>query len=73
MHESFYQIVEESSSRLVVELLAMNEKAKQREELMEKMERERMEAEQWFVVRQEDMENLRKQEVLGNTPYFMLL
>ncbi|XP_064616139.1 E3 ubiquitin-protein ligase LRSAM1-like isoform X2 [Liolophura sinensis] len=58
------QEVELRAADLMNQLLQMNEKARKTEELLEKMEKERIEQEEWFVVRQEESENLRKQEVL---------
>lgn len=49
----------------------MQEKARKTEELLELMERERIEEEELFVVRNEEMQNLRKQEVLS-THYSLL-
>ncbi|XP_064648999.1 E3 ubiquitin-protein ligase LRSAM1-like [Lineus longissimus] len=57
--------VEKTASQLIEALLAMNEKAMKREELLEKMERERIEAEELFIVRQEESHNLRKEDVLA--------
>jgi hypothetical protein len=59
----------------------MQEKARKTEEILEIMEQERIEEEQWFVVRSEEIQNLRKQEVLSvytcinvkATPMFSLL
>lgn len=41
----------------------MNEKARKAESLLEQMELERMRREEWFIVRQEEAENVRKAEV----------
>lgn len=46
-------------------MLEMQEKARKTEELLELMERERIEEEELFVVRNEELQNLRKQEVLS--------
>lgn len=52
-------------------MLEMQEKARKTEELLELMERERIEEEELFVVRNEELQNLRKQEVLST--YYSLL
>nr|NP_001071929.1 zinc finger protein [Ciona intestinalis]BAE93329.1 zinc finger protein [Ciona intestinalis] len=57
--------VEEEASRLVNKLVSMNIGAKQREEMLEGMERERMEQEERFKVTQEDIDKLRKKETLA--------
>ena len=46
-------------------MLEMNEKARKAEELLEIIEKERMEAEEWFIVRSEEVQNLRKEEILS--------
>lgn len=46
-------------------MLEMQEKARKTEELLELMEHERIEEEELFVVRNEELQNLRKQEVLS--------
>jgi len=56
---------EENASRLVTQMLEMNEKAQKTEELLDALEKERIETEQWFVVRQEEANNLRTVEVLA--------
>ncbi|XP_078489106.1 zinc finger protein isoform X2 [Ciona intestinalis] len=57
--------VEDEASRLVNKLVSMNIGAKQREEMLEGMERERMEQEERFKVTQEDIDKLRKKETLA--------
>uniref|UniRef100_K1QGE1 E3 ubiquitin-protein ligase LRSAM1 n=1 Tax=Magallana gigas TaxID=29159 RepID=K1QGE1_MAGGI len=56
--------VEIGTDVLIKNMLEMQEKARKTEELLELMERERIEEEELFVVRNEEMQNLRKQEVL---------
>lgn len=51
-------------------MLEMQEKARKTEELLELMERERIEEEELFVVRNEELQNLRKQEVLSTYTYY---
>ncbi|XP_056011978.1 E3 ubiquitin-protein ligase LRSAM1-like [Ostrea edulis] len=60
----YIQQVEDSTDDLIKHMLQMQEKARKTEEILEIMERERIEEEQWFVVRSEEIQNLRKQEVL---------
>lgn len=56
--------VEIGTDVLIKNMLEMQEKARKTEELLELMERERIEEEELFVVRNEELQNLRKQEVL---------
>ncbi|XP_012944566.1 E3 ubiquitin-protein ligase LRSAM1 [Aplysia californica] len=56
--------VENGASSLLSQLLDYNVKAKETEELLEMMEEERMKEDDWFTVRWEELQNLRKQEVL---------
>ncbi|BFZ05902.1 hypothetical protein BsWGS_08941 [Bradybaena similaris] len=58
--------IENGASTLLAELLDYNKKAKETEKLMEIMEIERMKEENWFTVRWEELQNLRKQEILDN-------
>ncbi|CAG5134008.1 unnamed protein product [Candidula unifasciata] len=58
--------IENGASTLLAELLDYNLKAQETEKLMEIMESERMKEENWFTVRWEELENLRKQEILDN-------
>ena len=55
---------EQNASRLVEQILMMNEKARKTEALLEAMEQERIEREQLFKVRKEEIDNLRQKEVL---------
>ena len=55
---------EQNAAKLVHKLVELGEKARRNEEILEQMEQERMEAEEWFIVRQEEVENLRKKDVL---------
>ncbi|KAL5012900.1 hypothetical protein ScPMuIL_011451 [Solemya velum] len=61
---SCLQEVERDAEELINHMLVMNEKAKKSEALVEAMEKERMSREDWFVVRWEEMQNLRQKEVL---------
>ncbi|KAK3088307.1 hypothetical protein FSP39_017332 [Pinctada imbricata] len=63
---AYLQEVEEGTSSLIKKMLEMNEKARKAEELLEAVEKERMEAEEWFTVRSEEIQNLRKEEILRN-------
>ncbi|ELT97818.1 hypothetical protein CAPTEDRAFT_217214 [Capitella teleta] len=56
---------EENAMHLVSKLIEVNEKANRTEELLDQLEQERIHTEQWFVVRQEEMNNIRTQEVLN--------
>ncbi|CAH1786507.1 unnamed protein product [Owenia fusiformis] len=56
--------VERDVTNLTNELLEMSEKARKTESFLERIEQERIESEEWFRVRQEESENLRKQDVL---------
>lgn len=60
----YMQQVEIGTDVLIKNMLEMQEKARKTEELLELMERERIEEEELFVVRNEELQNLRKQEVL---------
>nr|XP_022321142.1 E3 ubiquitin-protein ligase LRSAM1-like [Crassostrea virginica]XP_022321143.1 E3 ubiquitin-protein ligase LRSAM1-like [Crassostrea virginica]XP_022321144.1 E3 ubiquitin-protein ligase LRSAM1-like [Crassostrea virginica] len=60
----YMQQVENSTDDLIKNMLEMQEKARRTEELLELMEKERIEEEELFVVRSEELQNLRKQEVL---------
>lgn len=58
-------LAEHSASHLIQELLEMNEQAKKREAVIEKLEREADEHEKWLIVRNEESAGLRKTEILG--------
>lgn len=57
--------VEQNASSVIKKLLNAAERAKKQEELMERMERERMEQEDYFRVTQADIDALRKKETLA--------
>lgn len=57
--------VEKNADNLVATLLDINAKAKKTEELLDAIEKERMKEDEWFVVRWEELENLRKRDVLS--------
>lgn len=57
--------VEKGADELIKTLLDINAKAKKTEELLEAIEKERMKEDEWFVVRWEELENLRKRDVLN--------
>ncbi|XP_076822468.1 E3 ubiquitin-protein ligase LRSAM1-like isoform X2 [Clavelina lepadiformis] len=57
--------VEEEATSLVTRLLNLNEKAQHQEKLMETLERQRIQEEEYFKVTQEDMFALRKKETLA--------
>lgn len=63
--------VENSTDDLIKNMLEMQEKARRTEELLELMEKERIEEEELFVVRSEELQNLRKQEVLSMSPFYL--
>ncbi|XP_077968925.1 E3 ubiquitin-protein ligase LRSAM1-like isoform X2 [Styela clava] len=56
---------EKSASSLVEDLLKINEKARKQEALLEEMEKQRMREEEYFKVTKEDLDNLRKKEMLA--------
>ncbi|XP_074654842.1 E3 ubiquitin-protein ligase LRSAM1-like [Tubulanus polymorphus] len=64
MIDKLYE-AERNASNLTQHILEMNEKHRKREETMDKMEKERIKAEEWFKVRQEEEALLRKQEVIA--------
>ncbi|GAB1606475.1 E3 ubiquitin-protein ligase LRSAM1-like [Argonauta hians] len=57
--------IEESASKLLNDLMQMNEKARKQEELMEAIEKEKDEQDQYYIVKYEEIANLRKKEVLN--------
>lgn len=56
--------IEDGASKLLDNLMEMNVKARKQEELMESIERERNEQDQYYVVKYEEIANLRRKEVL---------
>ncbi|KAL3871234.1 hypothetical protein ACJMK2_039242, partial [Sinanodonta woodiana] len=56
--------VEQSAADLIQRILVMNEKARKTDDLLDNIEKERIEKEDLFVVRWEEIQNLRKKEVL---------
>ncbi|KAK6196049.1 hypothetical protein SNE40_001348 [Patella caerulea] len=56
--------VEKSADLLISQLLDINEKAKKTEHMLEIVEKERRAKDDWFVVRWEEVQNLRKRDVL---------
>ncbi|XP_041368128.1 E3 ubiquitin-protein ligase LRSAM1-like isoform X2 [Gigantopelta aegis] len=56
---------EQTADDLVAKLTDINEKGRKNEELLEAIEKERMEKDGWFDVRWEELQNLRRQEVLN--------
>lgn len=58
------KIIEDGTNDLIQKMLEMNEKARKNEELLDHLENERIEKEELFVVRWEEVQNLRKKEVL---------
>lgn len=56
--------IEDGASKLLDNLIEMNVKAQKQEELMEAIERERNEQDQYYVVKYEEIANLRRKEVL---------
>ncbi|XP_052223149.1 E3 ubiquitin-protein ligase LRSAM1-like isoform X2 [Dreissena polymorpha] len=60
------QIVEEGADKLISSLLDMSAKARQTEELLDAIEQERIKEDKLFEVRWEELQNLRKKEVLNN-------
>ncbi|XP_060069768.1 E3 ubiquitin-protein ligase LRSAM1-like [Ylistrum balloti] len=58
------KMIEEGTNDLIQKMLEMNEKARKNEELLDHLENERIEREELFVVRWEEVQNLRKKEVL---------
>ena len=64
--------MENSTDDLIKNMLEMQEKARRTEELLELMEKERIEEEELFVVRSEELQNLRKQEVLSMSPLCLI-
>jgi len=57
--------VEKNASSVVQKLLDESKRAKKQEELMEKLERDKIEQENYFKVTQEDIDSLRKKETLA--------
>ncbi|XP_014774266.1 E3 ubiquitin-protein ligase LRSAM1 [Octopus bimaculoides] len=57
--------IEERTNRLLNDLMQMNEKARKQEELMEAIEKEKDEQDQYYIVRYEEIANLRRKEVLN--------
>lgn len=57
------QLVEENMSKLVTHFVVANERARRTEEILDQMERERLEKEQWYIVRQEELRHLRKNDI----------
>ncbi|XP_067145481.1 E3 ubiquitin-protein ligase LRSAM1-like isoform X2 [Centruroides vittatus] len=57
--------LEDHSAKLIDELMAVSEKSKNTEALLELMERDRKENEELFSLKQEELESLRKKEVLN--------
>lgn len=62
----FYALscLEEHSAKLIDDLMAVNERSKNTEALLELMERDRKETEELFSLKQEELEDLRKKEVI---------
>ncbi|XP_033732703.1 E3 ubiquitin-protein ligase LRSAM1-like [Pecten maximus] len=58
------KMIEEGTNDLIQKMLVMNENARKNEELLDHLENERIEREELFVVRWEELQNLRKKEVL---------
>lgn len=56
--------VEKSADKLLAQLFDVTEKARKTEALLDELEKERMNEENWFKVQTEELANLRKQEVL---------
>lgn len=57
---------EQNAGELIAQLLEINERARKTEELLEKMEKERVEVEQWYSVRQGELENIRRKDVFSS-------
>ena len=55
---------EQNASALVKQLVDSQSSARRTEDLLEALERERREAEEWWLVRAEEVEQLRRKEVL---------
>lgn len=60
------RMVEQGADNLIANLLDMNAKAKKTEELLDAIEEERIRENKLFEVRWEEVQNLRKKEVLKN-------
>ncbi|XP_059149917.1 E3 ubiquitin-protein ligase LRSAM1-like isoform X2 [Physella acuta] len=58
--------IENGISSLLTEILDFNTKAKETERLLELMEEERMKEDDWLKVRWEELQNVRKKEILEN-------
>ena len=56
---------EQNATLLVSQLMESAASARHTEELMEAMERERLEEEKWWLVRAEEVQQLRRKEVLA--------
>lgn len=56
--------LEEGTNELIRKMLEMNEAARKNEDLFDQLENERTEKEELFIVRWEEVQNLRKKEVL---------
>ncbi|OWF52585.1 E3 ubiquitin-protein ligase LRSAM1-like [Mizuhopecten yessoensis] len=65
------KMIEEGTNNLIQKMLEMNEKARKNEELLDQLENERIEKEELFVVRWEEVQNLRKKEVLDAMKYIL--
>lgn len=57
--------MERGADDLIAKLLDINAKAMKTEALLDAIEKERMKEDEWFVVRWEELENLRKKDVLN--------
>ncbi|XP_052789874.1 E3 ubiquitin-protein ligase LRSAM1-like isoform X2 [Mya arenaria] len=60
------QAVEKGADNLIQSLLDINAKAKKTEELLDQIEEQRIKDDKLFEVRWEEIQNLRKKDVLGN-------
>ncbi|CAL1540447.1 unnamed protein product [Lymnaea stagnalis] len=64
--------IENGASSLLSQILDYNAKAKETEKLLEMMEEERMKEEDWLKVRWEELQNIRKKEILDNMKTMLL-
>uniref|UniRef100_A0A2C9L498 Uncharacterized protein n=1 Tax=Biomphalaria glabrata TaxID=6526 RepID=A0A2C9L498_BIOGL len=58
--------IEHGASTLLSKILDYNKKTKETEKLMQQMEEERMREEDWLKVRWEELQNIRKNEILND-------